>query len=84
MGLRCLHFSRSDGLCCSSHVAPWGCFVLLKLFTNTGGLQSCIVDGQCVSVVCYVFRVGGAVAQLFQNLWCLGFVMRIPTPLKRT
>ena len=58
------------------HCAPWGCFVLLKI-TSTGGLKSCIVDGQCVSVV-FMFQSWGAVAQLLQNLWCLGFVMGSP------
>ena len=57
------------------HGAPRGCFVLMKF--KTGVAESCIVDGQCVSVV-VMFQSWGAVAQLFQNLWCWGYVMGSP------
>ena len=52
-------------------VAAWcssGLFNFVENF-KTGVVESCIVNGQCVYVV-VMFQSWGAVAQLFQNLWC--------------
>ena len=52
-------------------VAAWCSSGLFNFAENfkTGVVESCIVNGQCVYVV-VMFQSWGAVAQLFQNLWC--------------
>ena len=66
------------------HGAPWGCFVLVK-FKKQGWVGSCIVEGQCVSVVYYVSELGGCCPTL-SKFMVLGFLLcdGIPTPSKCT